>query len=337
MKDFIKIVQAKKNLSMDEMESLMHQVMAGEASPEEFSEFLLALREKGATVEEITGAAKIMRRFVVRIPVHHEIILDTCGTGGDKSHTFNISTITAFVLAGGGVSVAKHGNRSVSSRCGSADVLESLGVNIQMKSELLAQCLDEVGIAFLFAQKLHPAMKHAAGVRKQLGVETIFNVLGPLTNPAMATHQMMGVYSRDLVEPMAQVLMNLGLKRALVVHGSDGLDEATTTGETFISEMRDHKISSYSITPEELKILRATSEDLKGGDINKNCEIALNVLKGQEGPQRDIVILNAACAFYVSEKADTIGQGLEMAGQSIDSGEAFKKLQKLKDFSHGCT
>jgi len=261
MRSSIEKLNNKENLTQPEIEEVMHEIMSGEAKENDISDFLLALREKGPTVDEITGAAKIMRKFVVSIDTEHEVVLDTCGTGGDKKGTFNISTITALVVAGAGVAVAKHGNRSVSSSCGSADVLEALGVNLNVEQEHLSACMDEVGIAFLFAQKLHPAMKNVAPVRKKLGVETIFNILGPLTNPARATHQILGVYSRDLVEPMAEVLGNLGLKRALVVHGSDGLDEITTTGKTFISEFNGNEVISYDISPDELLCIQKGDTD----------------------------------------------------------------------------
>ena len=235
--------------------------------------FLLALNKKGPTVEEITACALIMRKFVIPVKSHHDIVLDTCGTGGDHKNTFNISTVTAIVVAACGVAVAKHGNRSVSSKCGSADVLEALGVNVHMEEKHLGECLDKIGLAFLFAQRLHPAMKNVAFARQELGVKTIFNILGPLTNPAQATHQMMGVYSRDLLKPMAQVLKNLGLKRALVVHGNDGLDEITTTGITFVSEFNGREIISYDINPDELGIARARIEDFVGGDAKTNAAI----------------------------------------------------------------
>jgi anthranilate phosphoribosyltransferase len=237
------------------------------------------------------------------------------------------------VVAGAGVAVAKHGNRSVSSKCGSADILEALGVNLNVEQQQLSACLDEVGIAFLFAPHLHPAMKNIAPVRKKLGVETIFNILGPLTNPARATHQILGVYSRELVEPMATVLMNLGLKRAVVVHGSDGLDEITTTGKTFISEYNGQEIISYDITPEEMWLRPAHLHDLKGGDLQTNVAICQEILNGKAGPPRDIVVLNAAYALYIAEAAKSISQGLDMAQATIDSGKALKKLEELKAFT----
>ncbi|MCK5081897.1 MAG: anthranilate phosphoribosyltransferase [Candidatus Omnitrophica bacterium] len=333
MRSYIEKLQNKENLTQDEIEEIMHEIMSGVSDENDIADFLLALQEKGPTVDEITGAAKIMRKFVVGIDTKHTDILDTCGTGGDRKNTFNISTITALVVAGAGVAVAKHGNRSVSSKCGSADVLEALGVNLNMEQEHLSACLDEVGIAFLFAQKLHPAMKNVAPVRKKLGVATIFNILGPLTNPARATHQVLGVYSRDLVEPMTQVLKNLGLKRAMVVHGSDGLDEITTTGKTFISEYDGNEIISYDISPEELGIDLAQPRDLEGGDLEINVGICEDILDGKSGPTRDIVLLNAAYALYIAGKVTDISLGMELAKETIDSGKALEKLNELKAFT----
>lgn len=334
MRQYLDKLHSRENLTESEMEAVMETIMSGEAIKEEVSSFLLALREKGATVSEITGAARIMRKFVVGIQPKHAVVLDTCGTGGDKSNTFNISTVTAFVVAGAGVAVAKHGNRSVSSRCGSADILEALGVNLDMEQAFLQQCLDDIGIVFLFAQRLHPAMKHVTAIRKELGVETIFNILGPLTNPAQATHQMIGVYSRQLVEPMAKVLKNLGLQRALVVHGCDGLDEITTTGPTYICEYNGEELIAYDIDPGEVGLKQAQAEDLKGGDLQESVRIFDDILDGIEGPRRDIVLLNAAYALYISGCAKNIEDGLAMAADSIDSGKAREKLRALKDFSH---
>ncbi len=334
MNHYIEKLNNKENLTSHEMEGVMKFIMSGTAPDDFMASFLLSLREKGPTIEEITGAAKIMRKFVIPIKTKHGVVLDTCGTGGDKTGTFNISTIAAFVIAGADVVVAKHGNRSVSSKCGSADILEALGVRLEMKPEKLGVCLDEVGIAFLFAPKLHPAMKHAAAVRKALGVETIFNVLGPLTNPAKATHQMMGVYSRDLVLPMATVLKNLGLKRAFVVHGADGLDEATTTGNTFVSEYNGKEVVSYTINPEECGLPLASLDDLKSDNKEMSVQIARDILNGQKGPCRDIVVFNAACALYVSETVKTISEGIKLAANAIDTGKALKKLEQLKEFTH---
>lgn len=324
----------KENLSETEIQELMRAIMSGTLSREEAAQFLLDLREKGATIEEITGAAKVMRQFVVTVQSKHQSILDTCGTGGDKKNTFNISTLTALVVAGAGCILAKHGNRSVSSKCGSADILEALGVNINIDDKRIGECLDKVGIAFLFAQKLHPAMKNVAPIRKELGVETIFNILGPLTNPASATHQMMGVYSTELVEPMASVLRNLGLKKALVVHGADGLDEITIADKTFISEYNGKDIISYDITPEELGFERATMKDLEGGDVKTNARIIEDILAGKAGPKRDIVLMNAAYAIYTAERAKSINEALILAQKSIDEGKAARKLDELRTFTN---
>lgn len=331
---FIQKIKNHENLSMTEIEDVMHIIMSGEADHQEIADFLLALRAKGPTVDEITGAAKIMRRFVVEVKSRHENVIDTCGTGGDKKNTFNISTVTAFVVAGAGGIVAKHGNRSVSSSCGSACVLEALGVKLDIEEKYLNVCLDDVGIAFLFAQRLHPAMKHVAAVRKKLGVETIFNILGPLTNPANATHQVMGVYSRDLVEPMAYVLKNLGLKKALVVHGSDGLDEITTTGKTFISEYDGEKVLSYDIDPCELGFKLADPKDLEGGTLDDNVAIFKKILAGERGAKRDIVLLNAAYALYIADHVKTIEEGISLATETIDSGKAHQKLEQLIEFTN---
>lgn len=334
MKPYVTKLQRKENLTQAEIEEVMQEIMSGKAAEGDIASFLLALRAKGPTVDEITGAAKIMRRFVVGIKTRHRDVLDTCGTGGDKKNTFNISTVSAVVVAGAGAVVAKHGNRSVSSRCGSADVLEALGVNLNIGQDRISECLDDLGIAFLFAQKLHPAMKSVAPVRAQLKVETIFNILGPLTNPAAATHQMMGVYNRDLVEPMAQVLKNLGLRRALVVHGSDGLDEITTTARTYVSEYNGQEVLSYDIDPEEFGLPVVRPEDLEGGDLSENVKIFEGVLNGKAGPKRDIVLINAAYALYAAEKAESIQEGIDLAADSIDSGKAWKRLDELKEFTN---
>jgi len=334
MREYIQKIKAKKNLTKDEIASVMHSIMSGEADYDEISDFLLALRQKGPTVDEITGAAEIMRKFVISIDSRQKDILDTCGTGGDRKNSFNISTVSALVAAGAGAVVAKHGNRSVSSKCGSADVLEALGVRLDIEERYLGECLDSVGIAFLFAQRLHPAMKNVAPVRKRLGVETIFNILGPLTNPAGATHQIMGVYSCDLVEPLAMVLKNLGIKRAVVVHGSDGLDEITVTGRSFISEYTGEDIVSYDISPEEFGMEISPPSALEGGDIEENARIVNEILDGVPGPKRDIVLINAAYALYAAGKVDSITIGLEMARDSIDTGKARNKLEQLKEFTH---
>jgi len=333
MRDYILQIEQGENLSHDEITVVMELIMSGHADLQDIKSFLLALNKKGPTVEEITACALIMRKFVVPVKTHHEIILDVVGTGGDHKNTFNISTVTAIVVAACGVAVAKHGNRRVSSRCGSADVLEALGVSLFIEERYLSECLDKVGLAFLFAQRLHPAMKNVASARQELGVRTIFNILGPLTNPARATHQVMGVYSRDLIEPMSQVLKNLGLKRALVVHGNDGLDEITTTDKTFVSEYNGKEIISYDIDPDELGIARARIEDLSGGDAAENASIVLKILQGERGPRRDIVVVNAAYALYTVQAVENLKQGMQMAEHAIDSKRALQKLVELEEFT----
>ncbi len=333
MRDYITKIEHGTNLSHEEITLCLELIMSGHAELGDVKNFLLALNAKGPTVEEITAAAMIMRRYVIPVKTKHGVVLDTCGTGGDNGNTFNISTVSAIVIAACGVIVAKHGNRSSSSRCGSADVLEELGVNLQIEERRLNQCLDEVGLAFLFAQRLHPAMKNVAGVRKELGVKTIFNILGPLTNPAQASHQVMGVYSRELTAPIAHVLKNLGLKKALVVHGSDGLDEITTTGKTFVSEYNGREIISYDLDPRELGIELAKKEDYVGGDAKVNAMITKNILNGETGPKRDIVLVNAAYALYTAAAVDSLGAALRMAEHAIDSGRAKAKLEELREFT----
>ena len=335
MRDYILQIKRGQSLSHDQITVAMELIMTGQVPLEVIKEFLLALNAKGPTVEEITACALIMRKFVVPVKRSHDIVLDTCGTGGDHRNTFNISTVAAMVVAACGVAVAKHGNRSVSSKCGSADVLEALGVNLQMEEKYLGECLEKIGLAFLFAQRLHPAMKNVADARKSLGVKTIFNILGPLTNPAQATHQVMGVYSRDLLEPMAHVLQNLGLRRALVVYGNDGLDEITTTDRTFVSEFSgDDEIRSYDISVDELGVPRARMEDLAGGNVSENASIAKGVLEGEKGHRRNIVAVNAGWALYTAGAVDNFPLGLRMAEHAIDSGRALQKLKDLKEFTN---
>ncbi len=334
MRDYIVKIQQGLPLTHDEITIVMELIMSGHATVDEIKDFLLALNAKGPTVEEITASVFIMRKFVLPVKTKHQVVLDTCGTGGDHRNTFNISTVSAIVAASCGVVVAKHGNRSVSSKCGSADVLEELGVDLSMEESHLNQCLDEVGLAFLYAQRLHPAMKNVAPARKELGVKTIFNILGPLTNPARATHQIMGVYSRDLVEPMARVLQNLGLHRALVVHGEDGLDEITTTGKTFVAEYNGHEIITYDIDPTELGFPQVTLEDLAGDDVKTNAAILLNILEGDKGAHRDIVVLNAAYALYVAQVVSNLQLGINMTQHAIDSGRAMQKFDQFRNFTN---
>jgi len=332
IKEAIAKLIERRDLSLGEMKSVMEEIMTGIATPGQIASFLTALRIKGETIEEITAAVSVMRRYVKRIKSRRRPLLDTCGTGGDRKGTFNISTISAFVASGAGCIVAKHGNRSVSSFCGSADLLEELGVNINLKESEIEECLDKFGIAFLFAPNLHPAMKYATPVRRQIEVRTIFNLLGPLTNPARATHQLIGVYDSKWTRPLALSLARLGAKHVLVVHGMDGLDEVTTTTGTCVCEYRNGKVKSYRIEPRNFGIKVARYRDLCGGDRKTNARIALDILEGKPGPARDIVVLNAACAIYAADKARSIKEGIEMAKYSLDSKQALKKLELLKGY-----
>jgi len=325
---------AGENLMEADMMAVMDEIMEGKATPAQIGAFMTALRIKGETVEEITGAARTMRRKATRIDARAPVIVDTCGTGGDGMNTFNISTTTAFVVAAAGITVAKHGNRAVSSSCGSADVLEALGVNIDAPPDVVEECLQQIGIGFLFAPRLHGAMKYAVGPRREIGIRTFFNVLGPLTNPAGATAQLLGVYEAGLTEMIASVLLNLGSKRAFVVHGSDGLDEATVTGETRISEVREGRIFTYNIHPAVYFGEACDGDKLTGGDAQTNARITTDVLTGENGARRKIVLLNAALAIVAGEKAATIAEGIEIAADCIDSGRAVKKLQALIELSH---
>ena len=334
IKEAIEKLKLKENLSEKETEEVFAEIMKGEADTETIAEFLLSLKEKKESVDEITGAARIMRKFATMIHAKPSKLLDTCGTGGDASDTFNISTVSAFVACGAGCSIAKHGNKAVSSKCGSADLLEALGVNINVDKTVVEHCIDEVGIGFLFAPKLHLAMKYAMPARKMIKTRSIFNILGPLTNPAKARYQLLGVYDEGLLVTIANVLENLGSRRAMVVHGEDGLDEITTTGETRVAELREGKILTYNIKPEDFGFSRSKKEDLKGGDAAFNVKIALGVLKGKKDLKRDIVLLNAGAAIYVTEKALSLKEGVKKAAESIDSGRALEKLEGLKKITN---
>lgn len=323
-----------KDLTPDQMQKVFEEIMTGKIDTLKIISFLTALNKKGESVEEITAAVSVMRKYVTRIHTDSQVVLDTCGTGGDKKGTFNVSTVVAFVASGCGITVAKHGNRSVSSCCGSADILEAVGININISKEKIEECLNDIGIAFLFAPNLHPAMKYAMPARKQIGAKTIFNILGPLTNPAGATHQLVGVYDRRWTEILAKVLANLGTVHALVVHGKDGLDEITTTASTLISEEYKGKLSNYEITPEDFGFKRVRLDDLKGGSVSDNVKILWDILNGKLGPSRDIVVLNAAVAIYTADKAKSIKEGINLASESIDSKGALKKLEILKEYSH---
>lgn len=319
----------KEDLTLAEMEATMTEVMEGKATESQIAGFLTALRMKGETITEITAAAKVMREKVEKIFLGDAYTLDTCGTGGDGGKTFNISTTVALVAAAAGITVVKHGNRSVSSKSGSADVLEALGVKVTLSPTEVQQCMEEVGIGFMFAPVFHKAMKYAMTPRKELGIRTIFNILGPLTNPAYAKSQVLGVFSPELTEVMAEVLKNLGTERAMVVHGEDGMDEITVTGKTKVTELRDGELSTYTIQPEDFGLKTAETEEIAGGEAGKNAEIIVEVLQGVKGPKRDIVVLNSAAALVVGKKASSLQEGILLAQELIDSGKAYKKLQEL--------
>jgi anthranilate phosphoribosyltransferase len=327
----IKKAVERVNLTSEEAETVVEQIMSGECSDAQIAALLTALRMKGETVEEVTGFARVMRRkaAAVRPAISGTLLIDTCGTGGDVSGTFNVSTATAFVVAGAGLRVAKHGNRSISSRCGSADVLESLGVKIDLGPEQIASCIDEAGIGFMFAPRLHDAMKYVAPARRQMGIRTIFNMLGPLTNPAGALNQLIGVYHAELTSIVADVLRRLGSRHVLVVHGGDGMDEITISRESTVTELLAGDIKTYKITPEEVGLERAPVEAIQGGDAEQNARMVLDVLEGEPGPRRDIVLLNSAAALLAGDRSHNIGEGIELAREVIDSGRALRKLEAM--------
>ncbi|MBN2309911.1 MAG: anthranilate phosphoribosyltransferase [Candidatus Hydrogenedentes bacterium] len=322
------------DLSRDEAADAMHDLMSGEVSPALIGAFLAAMRMKGETIDEITGFAQTMRAMATPVRTMRSPLVDTCGTGGDHSGTFNISTTAAFVVAGAGVAVAKHGNRSASSQCGSADVLEALGVNIDATPEQVGRCIDDVGIGFLFARTLHGAMKHVAGTRRELRLRTVFNVLGPLTNPAGACGQVMGVFDAGLVEPLANVLLRLGTRHAFVVAGSDGLDELTLSGPSHVAEAVAGSVRCRELTPEDAGLERAGADALHGGDAATNAEILRAVLDGEPGPRRDIVLLNAAAGILAAGEDSDWKAAVQTAAESIDSGAASAKLAALVKASH---
>jgi anthranilate phosphoribosyltransferase len=318
------------SLNFDESRGAAVEIMEGRATDAQIAALLVSLRMKGETPHEISGFALAMREKATRVACAEEDLVDTCGTGGDKSGTFNVSTLSAFVAAGAGCPVAKHGNRSVSSRCGSADLFSELGVEVNLSPERIARCVDEAGIGFLFAPNLHPAMKHAIGPRREIGIRTVFNIIGPLTNPAGAKRQVLGVYDGELTDVLTRVLSGLGARHILAVHGEDGLDEITLTGETRVSELKDGTISRYRIRPEDFGFKRTTLKALQGGDAKTNAQIALRVLGGETGPARDMVLLNSGAVIYAGGKAGNIADGIQMARESIDSGKAMEKLIQLR-------
>ncbi len=342
----VRVLVDRRDLTRIEAAAAMEAIMTGAATHAQIAAFLTALRMKGETVEELIGFAQVMRQKVVRVRTRgeevaaltgtdREMLLDTAGTGGDAAGTFNVSTATAFVLAGAGLRVAKHGNRSVSSLCGSADVVETLGVSLELTPAQVARCIDEVGIGFLYAPLLHTAMKHVMPARREMGIRTVFNMLGPLTNPAAANAQIIGVYASDLTEPLARVLAELGTVRAFVVHGADGLDEISNTGESRLSEVREGVVRTFTLKPEDFGLPRASIADLRGGDREQNAEIIKGILAGEDGPKRDIVLMNAAAALVAGGKAPDLKEGVALAAHSIDSRAAQATLERLVTLSHG--
>jgi len=330
--DVIRKAAEGRHLTGDEANVAMTTIMSGEASPVQIAAFLVAMRMKGETVEEVTEFARVMRQHVRQVMPSREPLVDTCGTGGDAIKTFNISTAAAFVAAGAGAAVAKHGNRSVTSKCGSADVLEALGCRFEITPEEAAKAIDEVGIGFMFAPAYHPAMKHAMPVRRELALRTVFNMLGPLTNPAGAQSQVLGVYAPELTELHGGALRNLGADRAFVVHGAGGLDELSTLGETRVTELRDGELNTYDFAPEDVGMGRASVDDLQGGSPEGNAKLLVDILEGADGPARDIVALNAAAAIAAAGLADSLADGVPLAFESIDSGAAREKLRLLQAF-----
>ena len=340
-----KIANHHQSLSREEARGVMGEVLRGEATDAQIAALLVGLHMKGETVEEIVGFAEAIREAAAPLPIvrdslvdvsgtGREALVDTCGTGGDASGTFNISTATALTVAGAGVRVAKHGNRGVSSKCGSADVMEALGVNISLPPARVAACMDEVGIAFLFAPLMHSATKYVQPARRELRLRTVFNLLGPLTNPARTSAQVVGVYSEDLVEKLAEALALLGLRRALVVHGADGLDEITITGPTRVAEVRDGQVRSYEVTPEEFGIRRTALDAISGGDAATNAGMIRDILRGEQSARRDVVLLNAAATLVAAGQVDRIVEGIPLAAKSLDSGAATDKLEALVRFTN---
>jgi anthranilate phosphoribosyltransferase len=336
----VKTLVERRDLTRIEAAAAMEAIMSGAATNAQIAAFLTALRMKGETVEELIGFAQVMRQKAVHVRTRgeetaaltgtdREMLIDTCGTGGDAAGTFNVSTATAFVVAGAGLRVAKHGNRSVSSLCGSADVVETLGINLELTPARVARCIDEVGIGFLYAPLLHTAMKHVMAARREMGIRTVFNMLGPLTNPAAANAQVIGVYSAALTEPLARVLAELGTVRAFVVHGADGLDEISNTGDSRVSEVREGVVRTFTLRPEDFGLARASIADLQGGDREQNAQIIRGILDGEPGPKREIVLMNAAAALVAGGRARDLKEGAGLAAKSIDSGAARVKLQTL--------
>lgn len=331
----VKIVD-KQDLTYEEAYTVMNEIMNGETTPTQNAAFLAALSTKSTkseTIDEIAGCAAAMRSHAIRVE-HNMDVMEIVGTGGDNAHSFNISTTSALVAASGGVKIAKHGNRAASSQCGTADCLEALGVNISLTPEKCIELLEKAGICFFFAQKYHTSMKYVGSIRKELGIRTVFNILGPLTNPAAPTRQLLGVYDRSLVEPLARVLTSLGVKRGMVVYGEDKLDEISLSSPTFICEFNQGKYKSYTITPEDFGFTTCQKEELVGGTPEENAAITLGILKGEKSPKRDAVLLNAGAALYIGEKAGSFAEGIKLAAELIDSGKALKTLEAFKQISN---
>jgi anthranilate phosphoribosyltransferase len=334
LQEAIRSVTEGSDLTADQMTSVMRAIMTGEATPAQIGGFLIGLRMKGEVVDEIAAAASVMRELATRVEVDQRHLVDTCGTGGDASGTFNISTASAFVVAAAGARVAKHGNRSVSSRSGSADVLEAAGVRLDLSPQQVARCIDEVGVGFLFAPMHHSAMKYAIGPRREMGVRTVFNLLGPLTNPAGAPNQVVGVFSDRWLEPVAQVLKRLGSRHVLVVHAEDGLDEISIAAPTHVAELKQDSIRLYTVSPQEFGLQRSGLETLKVDSAEQSLEVIREVLGGRQGPARDIVCLNAAAALYVAGLSDDLGAGVALAEQQLDNGGARQVLDDLVAFTN---
>ncbi|MEE8413971.1 MAG: anthranilate phosphoribosyltransferase [Dehalococcoidales bacterium] len=328
IKEAIQSLVEGNSLTADEAAQVMEEIMEGEVTPAQFGAFVTALRIKGETTEEISGLARIMRAKAIPVKVAGPLI-DIVGTGGDGRGTFNISTAVAFVVAGAGLKVAKHGNRAASSKAGSADVLEALGVKLELTAEQVEQCINEVGLGFMFAPSFHPAMKYAGSPRREIGIRTVFNILGPLTNPAGARNYLLGVADASLTEKMATVLKNLGCDHALVVHGEDGTDEISITGKTQVYQIKKEGIESYTVNPEDFGVSEAGLDSLQGGTADENASLLRSILSGTLGPQRDVVLMNTAAALVAGDKAETVLQGIDIAKESLDSGQAMAKLEQL--------
>jgi len=332
IKEAISRVVLGQNLTESEAAAVMDEIMQGEVTPAQFGAFVTALRCKGETTEEITGMVKTMRAKALPV-LTGDTVVDTCGTGGDAAGTFNISTVTAFIAAGAGLKIAKHGNRAMSSHCGSADVLEALGVKVELSPERVAECISKIGIGFIFAPAFHPSMKYAAAPRREIGIRTVFNILGPLSNPAGARAQVLGVADGEMAGKMAQVLCNLDCRHALVVHGDDGLDEITLTTTTQVNEVKNGIVNRYAVDPRYFGMKLAEMDTLKGGSSQKNAEILSNILKGETGPRREVALLNTAAALIAGDMAADFPAGIQMAAASIDSGQALRKLENLIHFT----